>query len=269
RAADDVLHFGELPLTLGRVETIDDAIGGADLIATGDGSNVILGGAAGDAIATGDGTNLVLGDGGAIDWAADGDPTDIDVATSTSPAIGGADEIALGNGYNLVVGGADGDAIAGGDGFAVVLGDAGEIVSAGENTAPFGGLPITLGHIATTDPGVGGDDTIATGDGSTIVLAGTGADHVTAGSGTNVVFGDDGRIDWMLDGDPTDVDRVASTDPADGAGDTVELGSGNVLVVGGQGGDVVSGGTGAAIVLGDNGEVVAAPADSPRFGGDG
>src|SRR5207247_5833321 len=115
----------------------------ADTILTGSGSNVVLGGAAGDRITLGDGPKLVFGDGGRIDWATDGDASDIDSAVSTSEGIGGADAILLGNGSNIVVGGAAGDAITGGSGFNVVLGDSGAILSAGPNSSPFGGLPIT------------------------------------------------------------------------------------------------------------------------------
>ena len=76
RAAIDTHPFGGLPLTLGRVETLVDGIGDADKITTGDGSNVIFGGAGGDTILAGihvapdgtitpgTGTNLVFGDGG-------------------------------------------------------------------------------------------------------------------------------------------------------------------------------------------------------------
>src|SRR5207247_10160498 len=102
RAPLDDHRFGALPLTLGTVETIDDGIGDADTILTGSGSNVVLGGAAGDRITLGDGTNLVFGDGGRIDWATDGDASDIDSAVSTSEGIGAADASLLGNGSHVV-----------------------------------------------------------------------------------------------------------------------------------------------------------------------
>src|SRR5205823_1582204 len=82
-ATTDAPRFGGLALTLGRVETIADGVGGSDVIATGDGNNVVLGGTGADAVTIGAGTNLVFGDDGFIDWvAADGDPTDIDLAAS-------------------------------------------------------------------------------------------------------------------------------------------------------------------------------------------
>src|SRR5439155_6187202 len=121
-------HFGGefgLPLTLGRVETLSDGIGGVDRITTGDGSNVIFGGAAGDAIIAGNGTNLVFGDGGFIDWSSDGSV--IDHAVSTNPAIGGNDTIMLGNGANPVTGGADDATVTAGTGSIVILGPSGTV----------------------------------------------------------------------------------------------------------------------------------------------
>ena len=69
-------------------------VGDADAILTGQGNDIVLGGAAGDAIDTRAGDDLVLGDNGLLDYvAADGDPADIDLVTSLDPAIGGADTI--------------------------------------------------------------------------------------------------------------------------------------------------------------------------------
>ncbi|MDX6411745.1 MAG: hypothetical protein QOE91_1261, partial [Gaiellaceae bacterium] len=271
RAAADTHRFGGLPITLGRIETTDDAIGGTDTILTGDGSNVVFGGAVNDAITLGNGTNLVFGDAGYIDWAPDGG---IHSAVSTSWTIGGDDRIVLGNGSNLVVGGAGSDNISGGNGFNVILGDNAEIDSAGANTDPFGGvhgLPITLGMIKTTAPHVGECatlycDVISTGNANDIVFGGPGADKITTGNGTNIVFGDDGQIDWMLDGNPKDIDRVVSTNSTDGGNDLITVGSGSILVVGGYGNDTITGGTDSNLIIGDNGAVEAALADTPRFG---
>ena len=123
-ATADTNRFGGLPLTLGRVETTADGVGGADHISTGDGSDVVLGGTGADSIALGSGTNLVFGDDGFIDWVVnDGDPSDIDLAASTTPADGGNDTITIGTGNNLIVGGAGADTISGGSTSNVILGD--------------------------------------------------------------------------------------------------------------------------------------------------
>src|SRR5205823_861579 len=162
-------------------------------------SNVVPGGAAGDAIyagvhdvhadgtyTAGTGTNLVFGDGGAIQWSSDGSYIDSAVSTFTDlalvdPAFGGVDTIKLGNGANLVVGGAAGDAITAGTGTSVIIGDNGEIHSPGNNANPFGpGLDLTLDTISTLVDGVGGVDTIKTGNGNAVVLGGAAGDTIWA-----------------------------------------------------------------------------------------
>src|SRR5438270_720887 len=216
--------FGTLRLTLDKIFTVSDDIGGADTIKTspvGSSSNIVLGGAKGDTIwasasvsgktvTRGTGTNLVVGDGGEIGWVAS-DHT-IARAFSTSTTIGGADTIYLGNGSNLVVGGAFGDTIDGGNGFNVIAGDNADIEAAPGNTFQFGAIEITLGSITTiSDRIAGGNDTIRTGSGTNIVLGGSGDDGITLGSGTNLVFGDGGTVDWIgTDGDPRDIDLATS-----------------------------------------------------------
>ena len=166
--------------------------------------------------------------------------------SSTNDAIGGADTITLGTGDAIVIGGAGGDSITGdvGGGNNVILGDGGTITAADQNDHRYGNLPITLGSIATTDDGIGGNDTISTGNGNDVVLGGTGADTIHIGSGTNLVLGDDGAIVWASDGNPADIDLVTSTDPTDGGNDTITIGTGEAIVVGGAGADTITGGAG-------------------------
>jgi Ca2+-binding RTX toxin-like protein len=277
-----------LKLTLLTVATVADGVGGNDAIHVGNGRNIVLGGygdddiwasatVVGTTVVYGTGTNLVFGDGGVLTWAAD---AAIQSAVSTSETLGGDDTVTLGNGSNLVVGGVGSDTIvAGRDGFNVILGDNGSIVSSALHTHPFGGaggLPITLGTIETTAPGVGNCtttaerpycDSISTGDSSNVVFGGPGADRITTGSGTNIVFGDDGRIDWRV-GDPTLIETIQTTDPGDGGDDTITVGDGSVVVVGGAGNDRISGGSQSNVMLGDDGTIAAAPADAigPTFG---
>src|SRR5205814_3015740 len=126
------------------------------------------------------GTNMIFGDDGYIDYVVnDADPIDIDVASSTNPADGGNDVIVIGTGSVLVVGGAGSDTILGGDASNVILGDNGRVTSAVADTPRYGTLPITLGLVETTDPGIGGDDTIVTGSLYDVILGGPGADRIT------------------------------------------------------------------------------------------
>ncbi|HVP74739.1 MAG TPA: hypothetical protein VMS63_01865, partial [Gaiellaceae bacterium] len=189
-------EFHGLPIVLATIQTVADSVGGSDTITTGSGDQIVFGGAAGDTITTGSGSNIVFGDDGRLDWgSAGGQPVVLD-AVSTSESIGDADTITMGSGPNIVVGGAGGDTIGGGSDTNIVLGDSGEIDGVAGNPDPFGTLPITVGMVRTTAPGIGGNDTITIGSGSAIVMGGTGADSITTGTNTSFVFGDDGYITW-------------------------------------------------------------------------
>ena len=291
-AGEDTNRFGTLPITLGMVETSAPGIGGADTIQVGTGSAIVMGGTGADSITTGSSTSFVFGDDGYITWVgselnpenlswagANADPTNIDLVASTDYADGGDDQIVIGSGQAIVVGGQGNDTITGGSGTNVILGDSGRIFAAGHNTNPFGTLPITLGMVETSAPGIGGNDTVSLGTGSAIVMGGTGADNITTGTSTSFVFGDDGYITWVgselnpenlswagANADPTNIDLVASTDYADGGNDQIVIGSGQAIVVGGQGNDTITGGTGTNVILGDSGRIYAASSDANRFG---
>ncbi len=285
--------FGTLPITLGMVETTAPGVGGNDTIQTGAGSAIVMGGTGADSITTSSSTSFVFGDDGYITWVgselnpegltwagANSDPTNIDLVASTDTSDGGNDQITIGSGRSIVVGGQGDDTITGGSGTSVILGDSGRIYSASSDTNRFGDLPITLGMVETTSPGIGGNDTITTLDGSAIVMGGTGADTITTGAGTNIVFGDDGYITWVgaelnpdnlvwagADANPADIDLVASTSPSDGGNDTITVGAGDAIIVGGFGDDTITGGTASNIIFGDSGEIDAALTDTNRFGG--
>ncbi|MGX5777768.1 hypothetical protein ACWKW0_23675, partial [Methylorubrum zatmanii] len=99
--------------------------------------------------------------------------------------------------------------------------------------------------------GLGGNDTIAAGDGGDIILGGFGSDTITANDGAKTVFGDSGQLDFAAG-----VLTLAQTlTPSVGAADTIRLGTGRKLVLGGAGGDTIEGQAGDAIVLGDAGLV--------------
>ena len=151
-----------------------------------------------------------------------------------------------------MVGGQGDDTITGGTGTNIILGDSGQILAASSG-AQFGTLPITVGLVETTAPGIGGVDHITTGTGGSIVFGGTAGDVIktdqeldgstsTSPDNTNFIFGDDGYITWVgteldpghlgaglnpegvfhgADTDSSDIDAVVSTDPADGGNDPI------------------------------------------------
>src|SRR6185503_5688083 len=101
-----------------------------------------------------------------------------------------------------------------------------------------------------------------------IVLAGMGDDRVNApalaptdpapavSSGSDIVIGDNGTVNWDTAGLITD---FASTVPTLGGNDVVNVGDGANIVVGGFGSDVVTTGVDSDIVIGDNGAVTYTP----------
>ena len=112
-----------------------------------------------------------------------------------------------------------------------------------------------------------GDDTIST------VVGGDGSNN------TSFVFGDDGLITWVgselsgghapwagANSDPRDIDLVMSTDPTDAGNDTITIGSGRAIVVGGGGNDTITGGSGTNVILGDNGEIDGVSGNPDPFG---
>ena len=121
-----------------------------------------------------------------------------------------------------------------GNGRNLVLGDNGRYTARTDTSVRWGQLPLSAGRLETTDPTVGGNDTITTGSGIDVVLAGQGDDLVRLGGGADIALGDHGFVDWvLLDGDATDLDRIWSADPELGGDDDVTTGEGDDVVIGG------------------------------------
>ncbi|GMA79011.1 hypothetical protein GCM10025880_54280 [Methylorubrum aminovorans] len=231
---------------LARIATTAPSIGGGDTITFGTGNNVVLGGAGGDTIKGGDKGAFILGDNGVVTFDALGL---IRRALSLDTAIGGDDSITVGNGDNVVLGGSGRDTITAGDGSNVVLGDSGQAdFEAG-----------ALIEIASLSPEVGDKDTIALGSGRNTVIGGAGGDSITAGfrngvkvgTGTSVILGDAGHVRLTAAGLPilaeTTYDNV-------GGDDTITVGDGVAVILGGSGSDTIAAGNGRSTVLGDNGQ---------------
>src|SRR5262249_10791013 len=64
----------------------------------------------------------------------------------------------------------------------------------------------------------------------------------------------------------SDIDLVASIDYAIGGNDTITIGSGRSIVVGGIGNDTITGGSGTSVILGDSGAIYAASDNVHPFG---
>ncbi len=214
-----------------------------DTILASDGNDLVLGGLGVDTIHAGDGNNLVFGDNGYIAFVVDdGLRDDIGRIVSTDTDQGAGDLITTGLGVDIVIGGSGADRIvvhdcevAGTEPDAgnLVLGDHGQIIAAKSNESPFGngalfaGVPLTLGLVMSTSPGIGGNDAVHAGAGNDIILAGISGDTletatsgdfrdvVDAGDGNNLVLGDSGLLVFAqtLDNAATTAEISLAVDP--------------------------------------------------------
>ena len=165
--------------------TVDPDIGAADTINGGNGFDIVFGGQGGDTLnarGTDQAGDILLGDHGSASFDALGRPV---VIRTTDPNNGDGDTITGGFGPNIILGGAGGDTItAGGD-------DSPDIILGDNGFALF--VDGIRQEVATSDPGVGGADTITAGDGPNILIGGALGDTITGGAAEDIVLGDNGR----------------------------------------------------------------------------
>ena len=92
-----------------------------------------------------------------------------------------------------------------------------------------------------------------------MVLGGRAADTIDSGVHDDVIIGDDGSATFNAAGILT---FIITGDPTVGGGDTITVGNGNNVILGGSGGDItttsnrgdtISSGNGSDVVIGDNG----------------
>ncbi|MEW6155800.1 MAG: calcium-binding protein [Verrucomicrobiota bacterium] len=222
---------------LSRIETILPNAGADDVITAAEGLSLILGGFGADDLTTGGGTSIVLGDDGFVTFTLAGVFNYIE---TINPEIGAVDTIVTGDGSSVVLGGADSDRITSGNGSSVILGDNGR--------AQF--TDTIIDWIETSKPIVGGNDTISAADGTNTILGGFGDDDIDAGEGAAVIVGDNGRAEFVAGV----ISHVETTDSASGGADTIAVGTGGNVILGGAANDVITTAHGNGILLGDNGK---------------
>ncbi|TKA97165.1 calcium-binding protein [Cereibacter changlensis] len=265
-----------------KLETFSNAAGGADLISTGAGNDLILAGEGADTITSGAGGDIVLGDFGTIDLVNA-------TVTGTASTLGGDDSITTGNGdgvdvTSLVIAGSGNDRISAvGDGGLILLGDNGVMTldskalqelrgyrAPGQDATPeqltedaatrakIDGIAKRVEAVnAETD----GKDTVVAGPGVLRAVMGGGDDHVTLGAHENYVLGDDGVIEIIPSGL-----RATSVKAANAGNDTILGAAGGDVIAGGQGDDRIEGGEGDNAVLGDDGVIESTRVtDGPRI----
>jgi Ca2+-binding RTX toxin-like protein len=253
-----------------QILSVDLTIGGDDTLIGMEGDNILIGGFGNDNLSTGSGRDTLIGDHGQIDFWAGSAQIHTVQSTDTVPQTGGHDTIVTGDGHNFVVAGMGADQV--NDPAAVF--SLGMVAGSGSDTVLGDNGFYTLDSngrlmvIESTLPNLGGDDMLLTGNANSIVIGGFGNDSITTGAGADIVLGDDGRIDTMLDGNPADIDLITSTSTtAFGGADNINSGAGNDIVIGGRMDDSVNAGEGDNIVVGDSGAVTAATVDAPQRAG--
>ncbi|PKQ08569.1 MAG: hypothetical protein CVT71_00430, partial [Alphaproteobacteria bacterium HGW-Alphaproteobacteria-10] len=235
---------------------------------TGNGTKHIVGGNGKDTITAGTGgagNHVIIGDAGQIDFDTDGSVKVVATTdTEVNSAFGDDDTITVtSDGNNIILGGMGADTIKTAAATVlttdVILGDNGTVTYAGATGS------LKLRQMVSTVTSRGGNDIITTGDGTKYIIGGYGKDTITTGTGgtgTHVIIGDAGQIDFDTDGS---VKVVATTDteanPGYGNDDTItSTGDGNNIILGGMGADTIK--TKAAtvptmdVILGDNGAVL-------------
>ena len=251
-STDGALGYGGADIISGPIANGEPSFGGS-------GGNIVFGGVGADTILLGGANNTIVGDDGRATFS----PAGVLMTIMTiDPEIGGNDIIDVSSGNNTVIGGYGADQIAMGGGGNVVLGDNGyaNFIAGG------------LAYITTTDQTIGGQDTITVdGGGGNVIFGGSAADAITVvGNGGNVVFGDNGDAyfsNGVLGKVETTGEVAAATDMAAsvesatsgsiyGGDDTIKVGDGNNVIVGGLGADQITAGDGANVILGDSGTIV-------------
>jgi len=236
--------------TLDLIHATDLGSGGADDISGNAGADIAIGGADGDTIygddktasaGPADGADVLIGDNGEV-LLIGGAIAQIRT-TDDSETTGGADIISGNFGNDIIFGGVNGDNIGGQAGDDVILGDLG-ILKFDVDAALS-----TLDTVASTNPTIGGMDTISAGDGNDVVFGGTAADAIHGGGDHDVLLGDHGRWDLSLAANQNFVSIF--TGPADGGGeDTIDGDGGDDFILGQQGGDRLLGGDGQDDITG-------------------
>ncbi|MCT7970157.1 proprotein convertase P-domain-containing protein [Laspinema sp. D1] len=235
-----------------RIATQFEDAGGNDLIQGNAGNDKLIGGTAQDRISGNAGNDIALGDNGAI-VGNDGSSEANDILTQ-SPEFGGIDNISGDEGNDILIGGSGGND-ATGIGGDFISGNDGDDVAIGDNARIFRTSNEAIQRIVTTFPHIGGDDFVEGNGGRDALLGGFGIDTLDGADGTDIILGDNGELDYTLDGNLNTLNRVTTTDPTQGDRDLIAGGNDNDVIFGGTLGDTITAGEGNDLAFGDHGKV--------------
>ncbi len=227
-------YYGATGGPLQYIETIDPTDGTGTTITVQDAyvnANVIFGGNGPGTITVGNGADTIIGHNGEITFSGRNTAS----VVSQFPADGGNETITMGGGNDVVIGGSGSNTITGTTGNKIIIGDNGVIQydANGIVNLIYSTDVVTVGMV-TTD--YGGNNTIKLGNGNNIVIGGVGANSITVGNGNSSIIASDGKFTLT-----NNVLTLATTlNPTVGAGDTVQVGTGRNVVIGGPGNDTIT-----------------------------
>ncbi|EFF74850.1 type I secretion target GGXGXDXXX repeat (2 copies), partial [Achromobacter piechaudii ATCC 43553] len=221
----------------------DGLVAGGNTITAGDGNNIVF--ANYGRIVTVEPVNFLRQRGDFIDAAAPGAGVRYlagsglqSLETINLPA-GGTNTITVGAGRNALFGGMGDDVIRaeGADGFNLIAGDGARAVFT------------AAGRIAlfeSTYASVGGSDSLYN-NGEGVMIGGMGADQLESGAGSNVMFGDSGRVAMVNDR----LSLIETVDIAFGGNDILLAGTAGNYMLGGLGADNFRGNFSKDVMVGD------------------
>ena len=179
-----------LPLAdyrLSEVFSVDGGTAGDDVITSGNGDAILIGGFGADQLTSGDGSDILIGDSGKVILKS-GHPSQIE-STDSFDQSGTNDVLSGGDGVNYLIGGLGNDEISTGftdvSEFSLILGDLGEIsfdykTSTGINSVT---------RMASSFPGFGGDDKVSSSGSSAWIITGSGMDQLVVPYGAFFTLG--------------------------------------------------------------------------------
>ena len=170
------------------VSSVNSGTAGDDVIVTGKGNDILIGGFGADRLTAGEGNDVLIGDGGRVSY--DAGHFAIIKSTDSFQQDGTNDILSGGDGQNWIIGGLGNDQIdtgsvaAAGD-FSTVLGDIGKVTFTYD---PGTGIN-SVTEMVSTFPGVGGNDRIELSGAPHWVIAGSGSDKVITQNAAYIATG--------------------------------------------------------------------------------
>jgi Ca2+-binding RTX toxin-like protein len=244
------------------VVSTSPSVGESDVINTGDGNDMAIGGFGTDTIYGYDGTNILVGDTAMVLFYGSKLPAGTSPVAEnfwSAPKIiesihcnfGDGDFIYGGNGTDFIIGGALDDEVYAYGGADLVFGDHGTLVL--YEYPPFKLMNATTTH-ASCSPG---KDKLYLGDGPDIAFGGALGDTIEGGAGQDIILGDFGLYRDQVHFLPNQFFE-SITDHYDYAGpDTIDGGPDDDILMGQEFDDFIKGGSGSDDLYGGH---------SKRFG---